>query len=66
MINSDMILEQSGLTNLAFEGIDYVNINKENGTAEAGIKVAQSEINQIFILKYYWKNKQMVIGKLLV
>lgn len=31
MINSDMILEQSGLTDLTFEGIDYINTNEDNG-----------------------------------
>lgn len=63
MINSDMILEQSGLTDLTFEGIDYINTNEDNGTAEAGIKVTQSEINQPFVFKVsleeqadgYWK-----------
>ncbi|STY70028.1 Uncharacterised protein [Megamonas hypermegale] len=63
MINSDMILEQSGLIDLTFEGIDYVNTNEDNGTAEAGIKVTQGEINQPFVFKVsleeqadgYWK-----------
>lgn len=63
MINSDMIIEQAGLSDLNFEGIDYINKNEENRTAEAGIKVTQSEINQPFIFKVsleeqadgYWK-----------
>lgn len=63
VINSDMILEQTGLANLSFDGIDYVEINKENKTAEAGIKATQSEINQEFVFKVtleeqadgYWK-----------
>lgn len=63
MINSDMIIEQAGLTDLNFEGIDYINTNEENKTAEAGIKVTQSEINQPFVFKVsleeqadgYWK-----------
>ena len=63
MINSDMILDQSGLADLSFDGIDYVNVNKENKTAEAGIKATQSEINKQFVFKVtleqqadgYWK-----------
>lgn len=63
IIDSDMILEQTGLMDLSFEGIDYININKENGTAEAGIKAVQEEINQSFVFKVsleeqpdgYWK-----------
>lgn len=63
IIDSDMILEQTGLIDLSFEGIDYININEQNGTAQAGIKAVQSEINQSFVFKVtleqqpdgYWK-----------
>ncbi len=62
-INSDMILEQAGLSNLTFEGIDSITVDEENKTAEAGIKAMQSEINQEFVFNVtleqqtdgYWK-----------
>lgn len=63
MINSDMILDQTGLSGLSFDGVDYVNVDEANGTAEAGIKATQSEINQQFTFNVvlqkqddgYWK-----------
>lgn len=63
MINSDMILEQTGLSGLSFDSIDYIHVDEANGTAEAGIKATQSEINQQFTFNItlqkqddgYWK-----------
>lgn len=63
IIDSDMILEQTGLIDLSFEGVDYIDINEQNGTAEAGIKSVQSEVNKSFVFKVtleqqpdgYWK-----------
>lgn len=63
MINSKMILDQTGLQELSYSGIDYINLDKESGTAQAGIKVQQNEINQPFVFKItleeqpdgYWK-----------
>lgn len=63
MIDSKMILDQTGLMGLSFSGIDHINMNEENGTAQAGVKVEQSEIGQPFIFEVtleeqpdgYWK-----------
>lgn len=63
MIDSKMVLDQTGLMGISFSGIDYINIDEENGTAQAGIKVEQSEIGQPFVFKItleeqpdgYWK-----------
>ena len=63
MINSDMILEQAGLTNLEFVGIDSITVNEDSKSAQAGIKVKQTEIDQEFVFNVtleqqadgYWK-----------
>lgn len=63
MIDSKMVLDQTGLMGISFSGIDYINIDEENGTAQAGVKVEQSEIGQPFVFKItleeqpdgYWK-----------
>ena len=63
LVNSDMILEQTGLVNLSFESIENIEENKENKTAKAQIKALQSEINQSFTFEVtleeqpdgYWK-----------
>lgn len=63
MIDSKMILDQTGLMGISFSGIDYINMNEENGTAQVGVKVEQSEIGQPFVFEItleeqpdgYWK-----------
>ena len=63
MINSKMILDQTGLMDLTYLGTDYINIDEENGTAQAGIRTQQNEINQPFVFQVtleeqpdgYWK-----------
>ncbi len=63
MVDSDMILDQIGVANLSFDGVENIEINKENKTAQADVKATQSEINQSFVFKVtleeqpdgYWK-----------
>lgn len=63
MIDSDMILVQSGIADLSFESIENIDVNKDNGTAKAQIKAMQAEMNKAFIFDVtleeqadgYWK-----------
>ena len=63
MINSDMILEQAGLTNLEFIGIDSVEEDENAKAAHAAVRVKQAEIDQEFVFNVtleqqqdgYWK-----------
>ena len=50
-IDSDLVLEKSGLKEMSYRKIDYVAVDKEAGTAVAGVRVYQQEAADEFVLE---------------
>ena len=50
-IDSDMIIEKSGVKDLQFEAIDYMAVDKEAKTAVAGVRVLQGESGESFVFE---------------
>ncbi len=50
-IDSDMIIEKSGVKDLQFEAIDYMAVDKEEKTAVAGVRVLQGESGESFVFE---------------
>ena len=50
-IDSDLVLAKSGLKDLSFRRVDHVAVDKEAGTAVAGVRVYQAEAGEEFVLE---------------
>ena len=50
-IDSDLVLGKSGLKDLSFRKVDHVAVDKEAGTAVAGVRVYQAEAGDEFVLE---------------
>ncbi len=48
-IDSDMILNKSGIKDSRFDGIEYVAVDKEAKTAVAGVRIFQKEADESFV-----------------
>jgi hypothetical protein len=52
-IDSDKILNKSGIREMSFRSIDYIAVDKEAGTAVVGVRVFQKEAEAEFVMEIH-------------